>query len=48
MILSDTVQQRLQRLMRAGMDFGLARLTQISGAPWQAGGRPSPVLRASA
>jgi hypothetical protein len=37
MILSDTVQQHLQRLMRAGMDSGLARLTQLSGAAWQAG-----------
>ncbi len=37
MILSGTVQQHLQRLMRTGMDSGLARLTQISGAPWQAG-----------
>ena len=35
MILSDTVQQQLQRLLRTGMDSGLARLTQISGAPWQ-------------
>jgi|GEM_PF-3880957 len=37
MILSDTVQQHLRRLMRTGMDSGLARLTQISGAPWQVG-----------
>jgi hypothetical protein len=37
MILSDTVQKHLQRLMRAGMDSGLARLTQLSGAAWQAG-----------
>lgn len=34
MRLSDPVQQRLQRLLRTGMDTGLARLTQISGAPW--------------
>jgi hypothetical protein len=37
MILSDTVQQHLRRLMRTGMDSGLARLANISGAPWQAG-----------
>jgi hypothetical protein len=37
MILSGTAQQHLWRLMRAGMDSGLARLTQIAGAPWQAG-----------
>jgi hypothetical protein len=37
MMLSDTVQGHLQRLMRSGMDSGLARLTQISGAAWQVG-----------
>ncbi|MCX5795187.1 MAG: hypothetical protein NTY77_06830 [Elusimicrobia bacterium] len=35
MILSETVQQHLRRLLRTGMDSALARLTQISGAPWQ-------------
>jgi hypothetical protein len=34
MSLPAPVQQQLQRLMRTGMDAGLARLTQISGAPW--------------
>ncbi|MBI5241835.1 MAG: hypothetical protein HY926_15285 [Elusimicrobia bacterium] len=38
MNLPDSVQQQLQRLLRTGMDTGLARLTQISGAPWQVSG----------
>jgi hypothetical protein len=38
MNLPAPVQQQLQRLMRTGMDAGLARLTQISGAPWQVDG----------
>jgi hypothetical protein len=37
MTLSDTVLKHLQRLMRTGLDSGLARLTQISGTPWQVG-----------